>query len=88
MPLPNDPPSNARAGVLVTLGMACLAIAVYYLVINPGASTSVPSIDLGEYGRVGGQTQTIVNLQKLAIGMAAAIAGSVFLTGGVVAWRD
>jgi hypothetical protein len=76
-------PNNTRAGTLVTLGMLCLAIALYFLVIDP---TAPSSIDLGGLATIAGQRT--VNLQKLAIGMAAAIAGSVFLTGGVVAWRD
>ena len=83
-----EAPSNARAGMLVTLGVLCIVIAVFALVIHPGSTVEVPSLDLGGLGRVGGETREIVNLQKLAIGIASAIAGSVFFTGGVVAWRD
>jgi hypothetical protein len=77
-------PDNTRAGTLVTVGMLCLAFGVYFLLINP----SSPSVDFGALGAAGELQRGFVNLQKLAIGMASAIAGAIFLTGGVLAWQD
>ena len=65
---------------LTFVGLCCVVIGLYFLIIDPG--TPVSHEGLGVLGAA--MPTQVVNLQKLAIGQALTVAGSVFLAA---AWR-
>jgi hypothetical protein len=66
---------------LTLLGLACLAVGVFYLV-NPEAPVNIDRSSLGVFSTA--IPESVVNLQKLIIGQTFTIAGAIFLAA---AWR-
>lgn len=70
-----SPRSSAGRDLLTIVGILAVLVGLWFLLVHPGD----PSV-----GDVLGNGREVVNLQRLAVGQAFTVAGSVFLAA---AWR-